>query len=120
MVFWPSLWSVDRTLEARVRAAKDRWLKAAAKAIKKQIDKESLSEAREQAAELLDALRQKIDDINDLFREAVGNVALPEINVPEAEIDDDVPRHAVVSDDQDWVEATRTLIAHKSYGGDTE
>jgi hypothetical protein len=110
----------DRTLEARVRAAKDKWLRAAAKAIKKEIDKESLSEAREQAAELLDALRQKIDDINDLFREAVGNVVLPKINVPEDEIDDDAPRHALVSDDQDWVEATRTLIAHKSYGGDTE
>jgi hypothetical protein len=45
-------------------------------------------------------------------------VILPVVEVPEPEIDEDIPRQALVSIDQDWVEATRALIQHKSYGED--
>jgi hypothetical protein len=110
----------DRTLTARVAAARDQWLTAAVEAIEEQTDSELLFDARAQASELLDELQQKIDDINSLLRAAVDDVVLPEIDVPEAEIDDDALRQALVSDDQDWVEATRALIAHKSYSGDAE
>jgi hypothetical protein len=108
----------DRTLRARVRAAKDRWLTTAAKAIKKQIEKNALSKARDRASALLDKLQQKIDAVNNRLRAAVANVVLPEIDVPEAEIDPDAPRQPLVSLDQDWVEATRALKARKSYGAE--
>jgi hypothetical protein len=108
----------DRTLEARVAAAEDEWRSAAAEAIDEQIDSDALSDARDQASELLDEMPERVDDINRRLRAAVGPVTLPEIDVPEPELNDDTPRQALVSLDQDWVEATRALIAHKSYGED--
>ena len=39
---------------------------------------------------------------------------MPEIEVPEPELDDDTPRQALVSIDQDWVEATRAREASES------
>jgi hypothetical protein len=94
----------DRTLEERVSNAEDEWLAAAQVAMSEQIDDDLLSSLREQAAERLDELREEIDRINDQLRlAAADHVALPEIEV---------------SIDQDWVQATRALIARKSYGED--
>ena len=84
-----------------------------------QVDDDLLSTLREQAAEKLSELREEIDRINSqLHLAAADHVTLPEIEVPEPELDDDTPRQALVSIDQDWVDATRALIAHKAYGGD--
>jgi hypothetical protein len=86
-----------------------------------QIDDDLLSNLRDQAAGRLDELREEIDRINSQLRlAAADHVTLPEIEVPEPELDDDGPRQALVSADQDWVEATRALITHKAYGGGDE
>ena len=64
-------------------------------------------------AELEDA----IADINEQLRMAAGDhFTLPPIVVPEPEVDEDAPRQALVSFDQDWAEATRALIERKAYG----
>ena len=106
----------DRTLEQRVSDAEDEWLVDAQAAMSEQVDDDLLSNLREQAAERLSELREEIDRINSQLHLAVGEHVLPAIEVPEPELDDDTPRQALVSIDQDWVEATRALIAHKSYG----
>jgi hypothetical protein len=107
----------DRTLAERVATARAKWLAAAKRAIKKRIDKAALDEATGEAEALLDEFRQRISEINELYDAAVSDVVLPKIDVPEAEIDPDVQGHApLVSLDDDWVTATRKLIAHKSYG----
>jgi hypothetical protein len=81
----------DRTLEARVSAAEDEWLDAAQAAMSEQIDNKLLSNLREQAATRLSKLRKEIDRINKRLRlAAADHVTLPEIDVPEPEIDDDV------------------------------
>jgi hypothetical protein len=109
----------DRALEERVRSAEDEWLTAAQAAMSEQIDDDLLSDLRDQAADRLDELREEIDRINSQLRlAAADHVTLPDIDVPKPEIDDDSPRQALVSADQDWVEATRSLITHKAYGGD--
>jgi hypothetical protein len=109
----------DRTLEARVGEAEEEWLTAAQAEMSEQVDDALLSTLREQAAEKLSELREEIDRINSqLHLAAADHVTLPEIEVPEPELDDDTPRQALVSIDQDWVDATRALIAHKAYGGD--
>jgi hypothetical protein len=43
---------------------------------------------------------------------------LPDIEVPEPEVELDPARQALVSFDHDWVGASRALIKHKSYGKD--
>ena len=107
----------DRTLEERVDEAESDWTADAEAALSEQTDDDLLSRLRDQAAERLDELREEIDRINTQLRlAAADNVDLPTIDVPEAEIDEDSERQALVSSDQDWVEATRALIEHKSYG----
>jgi hypothetical protein len=73
---------------------------------------------REEASEKLTELQDAIDTINERLRlEAGDRFRLPAINVPQAEIDDDPERRALVSFDDDWVEATRALIRRKAYEG---
>ena len=109
----------DRTLEKRVSDAEEEWLVDAQAAMSEQVDDDLLSNLREQAAEKLSELREEIDRINSqLHLAAADHVTLPEIEVPEPELDGDTQRQALVSIDQDWVEATRALIIHKSYGED--
>ena len=106
----------DRTLKARVDTAEQEWLAAAETAMAQQIDDEVLSDLREQAAGRLEELRAEIDRINEqLHLVAADHISLPEIEVPQPEIDDETPRQALVLVDQEWVEATRALITRKSY-----
>ena len=107
---------LDRTLKARVDTAEQEWLAAAETAMAQQIDDEVLSDLREQAAGRLEELRAEIDRINEqLHLVAADHISLPEIEVPQPEIDDETPRQALVLVDQEWVEATRALITRKSY-----
>jgi hypothetical protein len=109
----------DRTLAARVDEAKDEWMRYAEEELAEQTDDEMLSQLREQAAGKLDELRSEIDRINtQLQLVAADHVILPEIEVPEPEIDEDAERQALVSFNMDWIEATRALIARKSYGAE--
>jgi hypothetical protein len=105
----------DRTLEDRVNEAEEEWLQRAKEVIADQIDAEHLAALREEAGEKLAELKDAIDSINEQLRLVGDHFTLPEIEVPEPEIDDDAARQALVSFDDDWVEATRALIARKAY-----
>jgi hypothetical protein len=106
----------DDTLDARVETAKARWWTEAQAAVDDQIDDESLAELREEATDRLDELRSAIDDINERLRLSADHFTLPKIKVPQPEIDTESERHALVSFDHNWVEATRALIERKAYG----
>jgi hypothetical protein len=109
----------DRTLKQRVDEAESNWLVEAQAALGEQSDDEMLSRLRDEAAGKLDELREEIDRINEQLRlAAADHVDLPEIEVPEPEIDEDVERQALVSFDMDWIKATRAMIARKSYGSE--
>jgi hypothetical protein len=107
----------DQTLDARVAAAEEEWQERADAALAEQIDSELLATLRAEATERLDELESLIADIEERMRMATGGrVDLPEIEVPEPEVDEDAVRQALVSFDDDWVTATRALIASKRYG----
>jgi hypothetical protein len=111
----------DATLEARVEAAKAKWHKRAVKALVKQIDRDTLEDLRAEAADKLAELRDAIEDINNRLRLAAGDhITLPPVEVPEAEVDEDTPRQALIAFDDDWVSATRKLIRHKGYQEENE
>jgi hypothetical protein len=108
---------IDPTLDLRVAEAKAEWNAAAQEAIAEQIDAEHLEQIREEASVKLEELRESIERINDQLALAAGDhFELPDIEVPEPEIDLDPGRQALLSFDHDWVRASRALIKHKSYG----
>jgi hypothetical protein len=82
----------DHTLEDRVEAAKEAWDEEAAEAIRSQIDQERLGAIREEAAEKLTELQDAFDNINEQLRLAGDHFALPPIEVPQAEVDNDLER----------------------------
>jgi hypothetical protein len=106
----------DRTLEGRVREAKSEWMSDAEAVLAEETDEELLANLRDQAETQLGELREAIDRINDQLRISVDGLDLPVIEVPEAEVDEDSIRQALVSFEQDWVEQTRAMIERKSYG----
>jgi hypothetical protein len=71
---------------------------------------------REEATERLAELESAIDDLNERFRLAGDRFDLPAIEVPQPEVDETASRQALVGFDDNWVAATRALIARKQYG----
>jgi hypothetical protein len=106
----------DNTLEERVDEAQEEWTRQAEEAIRDQIDHERLEALRVEAAGRFAEMESAIADINEQLRLAAGDhFELPEIEVPEPEVDEDAPRQALVSFDHGWVAATRALIRRKTY-----
>jgi hypothetical protein len=106
---------IDTTLAARVRDVRDDWHEAAAASIEEQIDGERLEQIRAEAADKLEELREEIDKLNDALTLSCRGIDLPDIEVPEPDIELADVRLAVLSFDHDWVDATRALIERKSY-----
>jgi hypothetical protein len=106
----------DSTLDDRVAEAKNEWIEAAQEAINEQVDSDMLEEIKREASEKLAELREAIDSINERMNLAADRFTLPEPELPEPKIDEDASRQALVSVGDDWVEATRALIARKQYG----
>jgi hypothetical protein len=87
--------------------------------VDEQIDSDRLDAIRTEATTKLAELREQIERINEALQLSTEGFTLPEIDVPESEIDLDSldsERLALVSFDDDWVAASRALIKHKSYG----
>jgi hypothetical protein len=108
----------DNTLEERVEEAEAKWNQEAEEALQSQIDQEALGRIQAEATVKLSDLRATIDDINERLNLSAAEFILPEIEVPEPEIDEDAPRQALVSFDDDWVAATQAMITHKQYRND--
>jgi hypothetical protein len=108
----------DYTLVRRVSEAKTEWDRRAEEALGEQIDQNHLEALRAEAAGRLAELDDAISDINERLQLAAADrFSLPRIIVPKPEIDEGPTRQALVSFDDDWVAATRALIARKRYGG---
>jgi hypothetical protein len=106
----------DHTLEDRVEAAHAEWIEQAQQAIDQQVDAEMLAQLRVDAAVRLSELQSAITEINDRLQLAADDFTLPTIDVPGPELDAKTERQALVSFEDNWVAATRALIARKQYG----
>jgi hypothetical protein len=89
-------------------------------AIDAQLNPEIMAAVRAQAETKLTELRSAIDALNEQIELATDDFTLPEIEVPEPEIDETIERLALVSFDDDFVTATRALIERKRYGNGDE
>jgi hypothetical protein len=108
---------VDRGLKARVAQAETEWLRQANEAIAEQVDPVILAQLRQDAGRRLTELESVFEDINEQLRLAADDFTLPPIEVPKPELGTDTIRRALITFDQDWVEATRALIRRKAYEG---
>jgi hypothetical protein len=108
---------IDTTLSRRVADAKAEWNTAAQEAIEQQIDAERLARIRSDASTKLDEMRGQLEQINAQLDLVAGeHFTLPEIEVPEPQVELDDTRQALVRFEDDWVSASQALIKHKSYG----
>jgi hypothetical protein len=108
----------DSALDDRVAVARREWQADAQRMLEQQIDDVTLAAVREHAARRLAELEAEIDSINEQLRMATGDhFDLPAIEIPAAEVDEDLARQAsLVSSRWPWAEATRALISRKAYG----
>jgi len=85
----------DDTLADRVEAAEVAWMEQAQAAIDAQVNPATLAAVREEATAKLAELRSVIDDLNERMDLATDGFDLPEIDVPQPEIDEDAPRQSL-------------------------
>jgi hypothetical protein len=111
---------IDATLAGRVTQAASKWQRAAQAAVDAQADLGAIATLQEEA----ERLRERAGEINAELATATEDVVLPDIEVPESRVDLDRldnGRQAVVKFSDDWLAATRALIARKQYfGGDDD
>ena len=104
----------DTSLERRVREARAEWQQEAQAMLGQQLGPERLEQMRSEAEAKLGDLHEQVAAINDELRVDVDGIELPEVEIPEPEIDGDYCLPLV---DSDWshAEQCRQLIARKAY-----
>ncbi len=104
----------DSTLAQRVATARREWLSEAQAALVDQLDPQELLRIEREAEEKLAELREEIDAINDALQIDVDPETLPQIVIPEAEID---PPDGTPVTDSDWTfaEHIERLLRAKEY-----
>jgi hypothetical protein len=111
----------DGTLDARVRAARSRWLEQAQAAIEQQMDADHLARIRDDAEQRLAAVRAELDALNDAMRIDASDFTLPELVVPVAELNGDAHPLPLLDSAWSFAEQCRRLLDSKAYrppGGD--
>ena len=106
---------LDRDLKNRVPRRKAEWREQAQDALRDQIDQEHLEALRTEAAAGWPSWSRDRRHQRATANGGGRSLHLPPIVVPQPEVDEDAPRQALVSFDQDWAEATRALIERKAY-----
>jgi hypothetical protein len=107
----------DHSLDSRVGRAYHDWRQRAQAIVDAGMDDEHRSRIVTEAVTKLAELRTEIDALNDAMRLDVDDFDLPEIEIPEAELNGDHPVPLVASDD-DFADQCRALIASKAYRAD--
>jgi hypothetical protein len=107
----------DSTLERRVAAARQQWLAVAQEAVDED-DGDDLEALRETAVERIEEKREELQAIMDTVRVDADAYDLPDPEVPEAVLDDEIPDTALCDSLWDFTEQCERLIASKSYDAD--
>jgi hypothetical protein len=105
----------DFELDRRVAAARQEWLDRAVEIINGNLDRERLGRIHAEAAEKLDAMREQIDAFNEQLRIDVDDFDLPDIEIPEAELNGKVYPLPLLDSSWDFAEQCQALIDSKAY-----
>jgi hypothetical protein len=111
----------DWTLDQRVMEAYSEWEARAQSALDNALDADRLEQIRVEAARRLGELQEQIDAINEALYLDPGDVELPPIVVPGAELNGAVHPLPLLDSRWSFAEQCRALIDSKAYGnGGTE
>jgi hypothetical protein len=98
-----------------VQRAADEWTDQALEIVNSQVDEERLAGIRAEAERLLDGMRDQIAELNSQLRIDVGDFDLPEIVIPEPELNGHRPQTPPVDSRWPFAEQCQRLIASKAY-----
>ena len=101
---------LDRGLERRVAQAQRKWKRQAERAVVQQIDPRSSPRCRPRPPGC-----RTPSTISTAGWQQLGPFTLPAIAVPQPKVDLAEARQALVGFGDDWLTATRALIARKGY-----
>jgi hypothetical protein len=109
----------DRTLARRANEIRREWEERARQVLVDQVGAEQLEQMEREAEAIVAQLEELREQANDKMRvEAIDGVELPELpELPEPELENQGEASPpLISSDWSWVDQTRRLIDHKSYG----
>jgi hypothetical protein len=101
-------------LGRRVDTARQEWMSRALAVINNSLDGDQLRRIHAEAAEKLEAMQEQIDEFNEALRIDVDDFDLPDIEIPEAELDGVYPLPLL---DSRWsfADQCQALIDSKAY-----
>lgn len=105
----------DHQLDRRVARARRQWRDAATEIINRDLDGERLARIRAEAERKLADMRTQIAELNDQLRIDAGDFNLPEMVIPEADLDGRVSPEPLLDSWWPFAEQCRALIASKQY-----
>jgi hypothetical protein len=105
----------DTSLDRRVTEARWEWIEQAQAIIDNQTDQDSLDRLRAEADSKLTELRSEIDALNDALRLDADDFELPEITIPEPELNGAGDGKPLLDSGWSFVDQCKTLIDSKAY-----
>lgn len=105
----------DRTLQARVREAREQWMDAADEQLSRTLTPQSREALRTRAGEQLDQLRDQLHAIEDALRFDPGPIELPPITIPDPVLPPEPESPPVIDSRWTFTEQCDWLKAAKEY-----
>ena len=105
----------DYELDRRVQRALDEWTDHAIGIVNDQVDGERLAGIRAEAERLLEDMRDQIAELNSQLRIDIRDFDLPEVAIPEAELNGRQAPEALLDSRWPFAEQCQRLIASKAY-----
>ena len=105
----------DASLARRVSDARTDWERRAQVELERQLGPEHVDRIRADATDRLAAMRDEIEAINGALTIDIGEIDLPEVVIPEPELNGGPNGLPLIDSGWPWTEQTRRLIAFKSY-----
>ena len=108
----------DPTLDERVTAARWAWLDEAQAVVDTRLNAEVLEAIRAEVADKIETVREQVDAVKDALRIDSSSFGLPEMVVPEAELNAEAVHGKPLLDSRwSFTEQCRALVASKAYEG---
>lgn len=105
----------DHELDRRVAQARAEWLREAAEIIARDSDSEELARVRGEARRQLEGMRHQIAVINDQLRADANDYDLPEIDIPEPDLNGPEPPEPLIDSEWSCARQCFVLIDSKKY-----
>lgn len=108
----------DRSLDRRVREAREEWLQRAQESLDAQLGEERLAAIRAEAEDRIAEMQEQVDALRDALRIDSTSFNLPAFEIPEHDVDMDGLPSPLIDSEWGFIEGSRRLKAAKAYEED--